>query len=495
MYESAGAWGVTRPWRPLIAVLGVWIALWAGPTLGAQPEGAEPAARDRGAVFLVEPPDSRAGRQLRWAVEMFSSDRPVTADEARARFTEAFLQQVPPAMFAQVAVQVRGQMFKNGRVELRGYAREPEEDRLVAIVGARGGDPARLYIETEPEGGLMNGLLIQPAPDLALPPTNTWEEFDALLEKTPGRVGFSAIELVPNDADPTVGQSVPGLALRGVHGFGHHERLAIGSTFKLYVLATLLERIRSGEASWDDTLAIRDELKSLPSGVMQGLGAGEERTLLEFATKMISISDNTATDHLIEFLGRERIEEVMARTNGAPERNRPFLKTKEMFQIKLVGDDSLIGKWAAASEAEKRAMLAPGGLVASREPSLALAALWTAPRGIEEAEWFASPFECCRAIAEIRSIELSLPEGAVRDGLSQVLRSNPGMGFDGEVWKSVGFKGGSEPGVLSLTWLLERADGRWFCMSLGINDTQANPDLNATLGLATRAAGLLAGAP
>jgi hypothetical protein len=44
--------------------------------------------------------------------------------------------------------------------------------------------------------------------------------------------------------------------------------------------------------------------------------------------------------------------------------------------------------------------------------------------------------------------------------------------FDGAVWPYVGFKGGSELGVLSGTWVLERADGRQFVLSIGFR----NPD-------------------
>lgn len=487
MYESGWPARVT----PVVWVLALLVGVWGG--MGARAGASvQPEEEARGGIYLVDVPDTHAGRQLRWAIDTLSDDAPVEEGEVVARFSEEFRAQVPPLVFVRIVAQVRAQMFSGGRVELRSFDGEPAEDRLVAVAAARGSDPVRIFVETDPGTGVMTGLLMQPAPDLALPETKTWDDFDALLSVVPGRVSFAAMELVSNDVDPAVGQRVPSLALRGVHGFGHQDRLAIGSTFKLWVLVALMEEIRSGEASWDDMIAIRDELKSLPSGDMQGLGAGEERTLLQFATKMISISDNTATDHLIAHLGRERVERAMLRLHGAPELNRPFLTTKEMFQIKLSGDDELVSAWGAASEDERRAMLAPGGRVASREPSLALAAFWTKPRGINEAEWFASAFECCRAMAELRTIELSMPEGAARDGLSQVLRTNPGMAFDAEAWRSVGYKGGSEPGVLSLTWLLERNDGRWFCLSLGVNDVEANPRLDSVLALASRAAGLLA---
>ena len=68
------------------------------------------------------------------------------------------------------------------------------------------------------------------------------------------------------------------------------------------VLAEVAREIASGRRSWNDTLAIRDEWKSLPSGTMQNLPEGTEVTLREAAEAMISISDNTATDHLVHFV-------------------------------------------------------------------------------------------------------------------------------------------------------------------------------------------------
>jgi hypothetical protein len=66
-----------------------------------------------------------------------------------------------------------------------------------------------------------------------------------------------------------------------------------------------------------------------------------------------------------------------------------------------------------------------------------------------------------------------------RPGLSQVqdvLAVNPQMDVDKSTWKYVGFKGGSEPGVLAGAWLLERADGRWFVVSVIADDPASATD-------------------
>jgi beta-lactamase class A len=50
---------------------------------------------------------------------------------------------------------------------------------------------------------------------------------------------------------------------------------------------------------------------------------------------MISISDNTAADHLLKILGRERMESALAETKHTkPQMDMPFLSTLEMFKLK-----------------------------------------------------------------------------------------------------------------------------------------------------------------
>jgi len=82
------------------------------------------------------------------------------------------------------------------------------------------------------------------------------------------------------------------------------------------------EEVAKGAIKWDDKLAIKDEWKSLPSGVMHMAPAGTEYTISEFAEKMISISDNTAAGHLLHKVGRGKVEEYMAAFNADPGRSR-----------------------------------------------------------------------------------------------------------------------------------------------------------------------------
>ena len=86
-------------------------------------------------------------------------------------------------------------------------------------------------------------------------------------------------------------------------------------------------------------------------------------------------------------------------------------------------------------------------------------------------------------------------EAADDPTVMEILSANPGIGVDPAVWPFVGYKGGSEFGVLNLTWLLQRADGRWFFLALGLNDTGAVFSHFPARGLAHAALEFLADHP
>lgn len=91
-----------------------------------------------------------------------------------------------------------------------------------------------------------------------------------------------------------------------------------------------------------------------------------------------------------------------------------------------------------------------------------------------------------------------LGEVAKRPGLAHVrsiLARNPGILLDSGIWRSTAFKGGSDPGVLSLAWLLERRDGRTFALAIVLNDQKHDIDQAVAVALAEGAVGLLAAAP
>ncbi len=79
--------------------------------------------------------------------------------------------------------------------------------------------------------------------------------------------------------------------------------IASASTIKLPILVALFQDVDAGKVRLTENLTITKELIAGGSGNMQYEKPGTQYTVLETATKMMTISDNTATNMLIERLG------------------------------------------------------------------------------------------------------------------------------------------------------------------------------------------------
>ena len=80
--------------------------------------------------------------------------------------------------------------------------------------------------------------------------------------------------------------------------------------------------------------------------------------LRELAERMITVSDNTATDHLMALVGREAVEQIQTiMGHSQPAVNVPFLTGRELTVLKYSGDAALAESYIAAGAAERRAIL------------------------------------------------------------------------------------------------------------------------------------------
>jgi beta-lactamase class A len=85
--------------------------------------------------------------------------------------------------------------------------------------------------------------------------------------------------------------------------WGGDTSFPAASTIKVPVLLALFQDIDAGKVRLDERLTVKPELIGSGSGSIQYEKPGIEYTILEVATKMIAISDNTATNILIDRLG------------------------------------------------------------------------------------------------------------------------------------------------------------------------------------------------
>ena len=80
------------------------------------------------------------------------------------------------------------------------------------------------------------------------------------------------------------------------------------SVIKLGILYTALEQIRAGRAHFDDRLMLQHEDQVPGSGVLLFLDTPHTLTLKDALTLMIAVSDNTATNLVIDDLGLDTID-------------------------------------------------------------------------------------------------------------------------------------------------------------------------------------------
>ena len=275
--------------------------------------------------------------------------------------------------------------------------------------------------------------------------------------------GGSAVE-------PTPKNRVAGLATRA--GFGVYDiaegncspievsglsgPVPIASAFKLWVLDTLARQVKAGVVKWQDQVVIRDELRSDPSGEVYTIADGATITVRRLAELMISISDNTAADHLIDHLGRRAVEAtILAVAPQSAPRNIPLLSTADMARLKFLRPD-LGREYLMLRTIEARRLFL--ARLPRRSPFPWIddpAALnnvdLSKPRSVYELEWFATGTDLCTTMTDLARLADQDPRGP----LDAILSANPGLppGLD-HLWHHTWFKGGSEPGVLALVFRL-----------------------------------------
>jgi hypothetical protein len=154
-----------------------------------------------------------------------------------------------------------------------------------------------------------------------------------------------------------------------------------------------------------------------------------------------------------------------------------LLSTLELAAIKT-GPAPAFNAWQQADEAGRRRLLASdyAYVDASR---IDIARFTGNPLHID-LEYYASAADMVRVMDWLRR--------NADDTARAILAINPGLGpqVRGEL-AYVGFKGGSEPGVLNLTWLVRNRAGIWQVITGSWNDAAAPLEEQHFIGLIARA--------
>ena len=431
----------TRPGRsawPFVVALMVTVALALSACSPSTPKVSATATAPTRPAKVVVPPDTSAGAQLRWLLAAMA-DLPVSDGQVRAHFDAAFLAQINPAVLNQALLATTGAELVSIQVS--------ELNTVVAIVSAGGAAALAQIWLTVDRRGLISELRINPVSTSPTPAT--WADVDTALRLVAPQVRLLVADVSDGSCRP-------------VHSIDPGTAAPIGAAFKLYVLDALGNAVASGAVHWSQPLTVTAGLKSLPAGELQTEPDGTQISVLDTAAAMTSLSDNTATDMLINLVGRPAVEAALTTTGmTSPALDRPLLTTREIFVLKLQQWPALATRYVTADEPSRRALLA-STVDRAPLPAVAAAGAWITPRDINSLEYFASATDLCRAYTSLAAL-------ARRPGLSpidQVLSLNDdSLALDPAQWKTTWFKGGSEPGVLTMAYLATTRTGHSYVVT------------------------------
>jgi beta-lactamase class A len=292
-----------------------------------------------------------------------------------------------------------------------------------------------------------NGLVDRFKVNTQKPPINNWHDIDATLSHSGARYSYQVAKVNDGRCEPVAGTNTG-------------ESLPLASIFKLYVLYAVEDAVKSGTLRWGDTVTITAEAKAVGSSGFDKLPPGSTVTVRKAADKMISTSDNMATDLLIGRVGTRAVEQALAKAgHHDPVSMTPFPTMHELFSIGW-GEPDLRAQWKEASP-QDRARLLQETNSRHYEPDPTRTHTPASAYGVE---WYGSAQDICRVHAALQSGATGAA-APVKDIMTII----PGIDLDREEWPYISAKAGNLPGELTFSWYAVDSAGQAWVVSFQLN--------------------------
>jgi len=95
--------------------------------------------------------------------------------------------------------------------------------------------------------------------------------------------------------------------------FNGGELFPTASVFKVPVIVELYRQVEAGRLGLDDRMVLKEAEKVPGSGILKELSEGLEVTVRDLSRLMMILSDNTATDMIVERVGKDNVNATMRR--------------------------------------------------------------------------------------------------------------------------------------------------------------------------------------
>ncbi|MBR1647241.1 MAG: serine hydrolase [Selenomonadaceae bacterium] len=112
------------------------------------------------------------------------------------------------------------------------------------------------------------------------------------------------------------------------------HKIRSASMIKVFIMAAVMEKVKSGEISLDEPLILEEYNMVDGAGILVGEAPGTSFKLRDVLELMITYSDNTATNMIIDRIGGDEIN-AYAERHGY---NDTFLGRKMMFHEAIAGN-------------------------------------------------------------------------------------------------------------------------------------------------------------
>jgi beta-lactamase class A len=160
---------------------------------------------------------------------------------------------------------------------------------------------------------------------------------------------------------------VVALAARHVEGgrtwrHNEHHRLPSASLIKLPILAVFWETVEAGRLDSTKRVSVPAEARVEGTGVLKALAPGLEPTWSDLATLMITVSDNVATNLIIDRLGMEAIQAWIDKAGLAETRLERRMMDRGAMSVGR-------GNWTSAADMEMLLSAIAAGTCVSGEAS------------------------------------------------------------------------------------------------------------------------------
>ena len=128
------------------------------------------------------------------------------------------------------------------------------------------------------------------------------------------------------------------------YSYGGDEPVRTASTIKVAVMVEAFARVAEGKAKWSDELVLSKAARYGGSGVLNELTDGLRLSLRDAVTLMMELSDNTATNMVLDYLSTDAVNErmeslglkqtrIMRKVGGGGESREGMVESNKRFGL------------------------------------------------------------------------------------------------------------------------------------------------------------------